>query len=373
MSSALLSLMPLCAASSASAAVIDITHGPSSELMGKALALSRALFVPLTILSLALDSVFRGNPNDRQLGPAMFRAAVVLCLLSFYGTLFGGAVKLSQELETALVPADAQAKVGKALAEWQMGLQKERAEYEAGASRAKAEGGRALEAAYQNAADLVGWQSIGGVVFDSAVSLLLLLGQGAHVVMGYLSRILAGLLYGVGPLALVFAIPRASDSGGRWFRMLVTVLFWPVLSGIILSLAGSVLLSGVTSTVVGSQLDSVIVALLLLFSAVSCPVLASALVGGSMKNVSAAGFDAALFRFQMGLAAVKAPMPVVTGAAGRLARWGQPAKDSPGRDGGGGGSGGPGRSGPGTSPVPRGGGAKPSPRTDPQKTVVLKK
>src|SRR5262249_49645120 len=136
----------------------------------------------------------------------------------------------------------------------------------------------------------------GGVVFDSLIAALVLIGQAAHWVMGFLARVLGILFYVLGPLALVFSIPRASDLAGRWVRVFVTLLSLPIFSGLLFDLGLSLWAQGMTLEGAGTAFASVVTALLLIATAAVTPFLAAHIVGGTMKNIAQQGLDAAAAR-----------------------------------------------------------------------------
>src|SRR5262249_32162743 len=119
-------------------------------------------------------------------------------------------------------------------------LWKKKSDADESAQRAAAKGDDDATMKHSLESARIGGGILGGVVFDSMIAMLVLVGQAAHWVMGFLARVLGILFYVLGPLALVFSIPRASDLAGRWFRMFVTILSWPIFSGLILSIGLSV-------------------------------------------------------------------------------------------------------------------------------------
>src|SRR5204863_58261 len=69
---------------------------------------------------------------------------------------------------------------------------------------------------------------------------------------GALARVLEVLFFVLGPLALVFSIPRPSDLGARWFRIFVTVVSWPIFSGLILAIVTTMGLKGMYAGMTGA-------------------------------------------------------------------------------------------------------------------------
>ncbi|MHB8876861.1 MAG: hypothetical protein ACYC8T_24455 [Myxococcaceae bacterium] len=141
---------------------------------------------------------------------------------------------------------------------------------------------------------------LGGYFFDSLIGFALLLGQAVFWVLSALARILGAVLYVLGPLALVFAIPRGSGVGGRWLRTFVTVLTWPILSAL-LTFTLEVGLGTMAEQGFGAQFGAVASGLLLAVIAVATPMLASALVGGGAGFVGAGLQTVGLYAGQSGV------------------------------------------------------------------------
>src|SRR5262249_36193605 len=78
--------------------------------------------------------------------------------------------------------------------------------------------------------------------------------------------------------------------------LFVTILSWPIFSGLILSIGLSVGAQGMALEGVGTAFASVVTALLLIATAVVTPYLAAHMVGGTMKNIAQQGLDAATAR-----------------------------------------------------------------------------
>src|SRR5262249_59053191 len=67
--------------------------------------------------------------------------------------------------------------------------------------------------------------------------------------------------------------------------LFVTILSWPIFSGLILSIGLSVGAQGMALEGAGTAFASVVTALLLIATAVVTPFLAAHMVGGTMKNI----------------------------------------------------------------------------------------
>ena len=279
-------------------AVLDLRSGVPKELLANTLGVAMALVVPSFLFGLLLEVFGQSPTKPRDYAGYGFRLLVVVVLLKFYGTVFGSVVNFAEGLATRVTPPSVWSSFSAAHAQHFQKLWKQKSAADESAENAAAKGDN--DAAMRHALDSasIGGSILGGVVFDSLIGALVLIGQAAHWVMGFLARVLGILFYVLGPLALVFSIPRASDLAGRWFRMFVTILSWPIFSGLILSIGLSVGAQGMALEGVGTAFASVVTALLLIATAVVTPWLAAALVGGTIKNIAQQGLDAATARLR---------------------------------------------------------------------------
>jgi len=128
---------------------------------------------------------------------------------------------------------------------------------------------------------------VGGFFYDSLVAFLLLVAEGLIIVMVKLGKVLAALLFCIGPLALVAAIPRPSSTGTKWFGHFVTVLSWPIFTGLLLSIMVAM---GSEGAETAGYIAAVIASLLMGAIALSTPRLAAQVVGGTLENLMSTGF-----------------------------------------------------------------------------------
>ena len=279
-------------------AVLDLRSGVPKELLANTLGVAMGLVVPSFLFGLLLEVFGQSPTKPRDYAGYGFRLLVVVVLLKFYGTVFGSVVNFAEGLATRVTPPGVWSSFSAAHAQHFQKLWKQKSAADESAENAAAKGDNdaAMRHALESAS--IGGSILGGVVFDSLIGALVLIGQAAHWVMGFLARVLGILFYVLGPLALVFSIPRASDLAGRWFRMFVTILSWPIFSGLILSIGLSVGAQGMALEGVGTAFASVVTALLLIATAVVTPWLAAALVGGTIKNIAQQGLDAATARLR---------------------------------------------------------------------------
>jgi hypothetical protein len=276
--------------------VLNLTSGTPKELLSKTLAIAMELVVPCFLFGLLLELFAHSPTKPRDYAGYGFRLLVFLVLLKFYGTIFGSVVNFTEGLATRVTPPEVWDAFSKSHAQSLQKLWQKKSAADESAEKAAAAGDNdaAIRQSLQSAG--IGGRIVGGLVFDSLIAALVLVGQAAHWVMGFLARVLGILFYVLGPLALVFSIPRASDLAGRWFRMFVTILSWPIFSGLILSIALSVGSHAMALEGVGTAFASVTTALLLIATALVTPFLAASMVGGTLKNIAQQGLDAASAR-----------------------------------------------------------------------------
>lgn len=234
-------------------------------------------FFPLSlVIGLLVEAFGRAPGQGRDLSVVVWRAIVVIFLLYFYVPIFNGlVVNVFDPLADQVTPASG------------MGEFLDRAGT-AAQGLPSSSGPGAPTPATGGSVGLLGsvTSRVGGLFYDSLVSFLLLVAEGLIIVMVKLGKVLAALLFCIGPLALVAAIPRPSSTGARWFGHFVTVLSWPIFMGLLLSIMVAMGKEGAETT---GYVAAVIAALLMGAIALSTPRLAAHVVGGTLENLMAAG------------------------------------------------------------------------------------
>jgi hypothetical protein len=279
----------LCFASEAGPVVLSLKDGVPAELLGKTLGVAKSLFVLSLILGLLIEA-FGGAPTQtKNYGGAAWRAVLVLALLSGYRVLFGSVISTAQGVADRIAPASIYTAFG------QHNIQAIEALQQQAHAQAASDGG-ALSSLTSAAKMVTGY--VGGALFDGLVLVFVALGQALHWAFIQFSRILVSVLYVLGPLALVFHIPGPSDVATRWFRAFVTVASWPIFTAVLLAIATSLLMRtdeaavfGHYSTAFGALGTTVLIVLMCL----AAPIMASAVVGGSLKNIPLESLMAASF------------------------------------------------------------------------------
>ena len=278
---------------------LDLTSGAPKEILGTTLGLARGFMVLSFLLALLIEAFGRAPAAPRDFGGVLFRALVVLLLLSMYPTVFGSVINLAEGVATRVTPTDTFDRAKKQMQDFLTEVQKQKADVDAAAARGSITPNSAMGQINELAMG-----AVGGVVFDALMTMAVAIGQAAHWVLGALARVLLGVLYVLGPLALVFSIPRTSNVGGRWFQAFVTVACWPVLSGLIVAMVSAVVFTNDQATDLSSAFGSLATALLLAATAVAVPRLATALIAGSVENLVAHGADAMMARARSARAAL---------------------------------------------------------------------
>lgn len=239
------------------------------------LGIARGLFPFMLLLSLVIELVFRDPAQPPSFRGPLWRAAIVFVLLvplSIPGarntTVFGwcvfGLAGLSDSITDSVAPKDVWKKFKEVNAKWQDELVQAKESGSLGTGEALGAG-------------------IGGYIFGALIGLALLIGQGAMWVIQEMAKVLAILLYAVGPLAIVFSVPKTSDSLSRWLRTLITILSWPILSAVMLSIISGAGLKGLEGA--SPAFASIATALLMAVCAAAVPAVASSLVGSGMGAI----------------------------------------------------------------------------------------
>ena len=286
-----------------SPAVLDLQGGAIGELTGKTVGIAHGLLAFLLVLGLVRE-LLRGPGQRRHYLAVVWRSLLVLGLLQGYGFLAGSVVKQCTALAGVLAPAGS---VEALLEKYKTGIRETF--------------GSADSSVATPAADDTRPGGIGGVLFDAVLALVLLVAQAVQWVFTQLSRLLIGVFYALGPLALVFHV-LGLDVPGRWFRNLVTVSCWPAVSAVLLHLAASVLTrTDFDAAGTGSVFGAIASSLLLCAMAFATPRIASALVGG-VGNLVTEGASAVM-GVATGAVGGSALGAVARGAAGALATGGR--------------------------------------------------
>jgi hypothetical protein len=253
--------------------VLDLRTGAIGELTGKTVALAHGLLAFLLVLGVTVE-LLRGPGQRKRYLAILWRTLLVLGLLQAYTFLAGSVVKQCTALADSLTSPDSAAAP----------LDQYRSTVANGLA----------PVTQQSAPDQSSRpQGIGGLFFEVSVDVLVLVAQAITWVFTELSRILIAFFYAIGPLAIAFYV-LGLDVPGRWFRSLVTVSCWPVVSSLLLRLSTSVL-SGATlpTNGIGATFRGMSTSLLLCVLALATPKIASALVGG-VGNLLGEGTSAAI-------------------------------------------------------------------------------
>jgi len=224
------------------------------------------------IVGLIVEAFGRAPGQGRDFSAVVWRAVLAMFLLSFYVPIFNGLiVDVFDPLADRVTPTSG---MGEFLD-----------------NAARAAQGMPGSGSASTQAGVAGLASkVGGLFYDSLVAFLLLVAEGLVIVIAKLGKILAALLFCIGPLAIVAAIPRPSSTGTRWFGHFVTVLSWPVFTGLLLSIMVAM---GREGAATGGYFAAVVASLLMGAIALATPKLAAQVVGGTLENLMSAGVRSA--------------------------------------------------------------------------------
>ena len=267
----------------ANTSVLDLSTGVPADLLGKTLGLAKGFFTFALVVGLLLEFVGASPTTGRDYGGCVFRALVVVMLLAFYGKIFGSLVNMAEGVANRIAPQTIWQDYTNAQGQWQQKLFSQQSDGDREA-QGTVQPPQSLSDRAKKALGLAGGL-MGGYLFDSLIALFLLMAEGAHWVLVTFAHILAAMLYVIGPLALVFAIPKASDTGHRWFRIFVTVLTWPIFAALLLALTTAIGLKGMTMSGASTAFGSVCAALLMTAIVLATPVVATHFVGGTTHFV----------------------------------------------------------------------------------------
>src|SRR5438067_2295060 len=249
---------------------LDLSQGPINDLSSQVIGIAFKMFIVFALIALILEA-FGASPRERRdYGAIAWRAFVVLLLLKFYAPVFGTVINTTQAIADEFKAMEANEELSTQTAQYFANLQRVSDQNSGAASG--------------TAADQT-W--LGTKLYESTIHLIITLGQAVFWALGVLARIALLLFYVIGPLALVASLPRASHIGTRWFGQYVGVACWPIFSAIIVRI---VLAIGVSGMYAVSAMGHVCVALALGLCALAVPIIANALVGGSVTTAAQQGF-----------------------------------------------------------------------------------
>lgn len=280
---------------------LSLGADPVRGLVGTTLGLALGFWFFATLLGLMLEAFGKAPTAPRDYGGAMWRALLVLFLLWNYQTIFSSVAITASSTAQRIAPDNA-------FKEFQNFMDKKMATIAARHATEDAKRGpttAGLVGGLTDAAQKLGnfQETFGGYVFNALMTILILVGMLAHWVLGQIANIMIALFYIVGPLALVWAIPRGSGSGGKWFGGYVTFCCWPIISGIILRLVTATTATiettapkvnvNAASLVDAVQVSDTAVAFatsfVLIATALAVPKIAGAFVSGAAQNFAAPG------------------------------------------------------------------------------------
>ena len=345
------------AADAGKTAVLDFTApGPLRDYLGLSMKVAWSYFTLAVIAAVVLEAIASGPGAPRNYAEVIWRIVLIVFLLWNYQRVFGFVMHVTTDIADRLTPQDALDEYHKYLDQvYAEEGQKQPVPSDSG--EISKLGGPAAASAH---AAISQW-SVGNMLVDGFMGIMVLIAKGIVYALERLGRILAAVFFVVGPLALVAGIPRQSGTGGRWFRYFVSVSSWPIFSGLVLGVMTAVAKQSVLSRA-GSPTANLVTAFVMILCALASPLLAGWIVGGATHGLLAAG----LFGF-MGLSRVvsKAVRKIQHLGSSRGSR--QPPH-APGGSGPGGRGGSPGRGGggqvaanpPGIAPRRQGGGYGPA-------------
>ena len=286
---------------------VDLTTGATASMAAVTLSIARRYFILAVLLGFLLEAFGPSPTGKRDLGSCTWRAIVVLILLTFYPSIFGSVVNLASDVAAQVTPPSIYEQLGQ---QYRDSLKTSFARPTTTPATTSGSATSAVPAPTDFA-----WRVTGGLLFDGIVTLLATIGLAVTWLITVLAGMLVTLFYIIGPLALAFAVPRMSDTGTRWFTELITLCSWPIFSGLLLQITVSLGNHLIFGTGAG-PLATVSSALLMTACAIATPVLASRLVGGSVKSAAAHGAQTASSFAQKGAALYQRTFATARAAAG---------------------------------------------------------
>lgn len=282
----LMSVLLVPAVALADTITMDFSSGPLSAWLGRTLGFARQALLLMLFLGLAAEA-FGKPPGQGDFAGVVRRFFLVAFLLlplgatgvTPYSRIMGEVMETFQGVAKSWGTKDAWARMSDATgAFW----------------AAKAKWNLSEVKSSNGVLDLINSvaglevDGVGGALLTAALSLILALAQASLTVLNASASVLTGVLFILGPLPIVASIPAGVGGFGRWMRVFVSVLTWPVISAILVDLVTSFVLKTLKpNTSYETAYQSLAIAGLMMFISFAVPVLASALTGASMGAVGA--------------------------------------------------------------------------------------
>jgi hypothetical protein len=256
-------------------ATLDLTNGATSDLLNSTLLLARELWVLCFVLALLWEAFGSSPGTQKDYAGVFYRSAAILLLLAAYRPIFGSVINLTQDIAARIAPDDAHAKFSALV------------DYAASARAAETTPGATVTpppgAPPPSPAQLQQWSSgLGGIFYSGLIGLLILVGAVVHWIFRIGSVILCAFYYVIGPLALVFSVPRISGVGSKWFGHFVTVASWPIFSGVLLAITAQVGGNGLFGQ---ETFGAVCASLMMVATAIATPTIAGKILHGAPSVV----------------------------------------------------------------------------------------
>lgn len=263
--------------------VLKLSSSAAGQIAGTVLGLARTWIPFCLVLALVLEA-FGSPTRPRDYSAVLWRGLVIVILLapnpagsgSVYGFVFGSIKATASGIASRVTPDDPWAKLSVAAIE-QMRLTFNQAEKTNAADNPSGSVSGVL-----NAFGGAGLEAVGNYFFTGALSLILLVCQAIHWLVGSLASVISTLFFILGPLALVFGIPRASGTVGRWLTSYITVACWPIISSILLAIVASI---GADAFKTAGVFGTLCAAFLMAACSLATPIIASSIVGGAIGDV----------------------------------------------------------------------------------------
>lgn len=270
---------------------LDFTQGPLGGLFTKIMALAKSFLFLAIFIGLFVEAFGRAPGTQREYGAVVWRLVIVLFLLTYYQHVFGTVLNLTRYIADKVEPEkNALLAYQSESAKFKAAMQKNLAQAQAAASDAGPQASSYAAAFGAPAAPSEKGSGFAGWMYDTLINFFILIAQAVVFVVLWLSKILSAMFFLLGPLALVAAIPRPSHTGGLWFKHFVTVSCWPIFTGLLLSIVVNLGAQGAGGE---TYLASIVSACVMAFTALSAPVLANHIIGGTLANLASAGLSSA--------------------------------------------------------------------------------